>query len=170
MEIPMTKAMHELGDLVNNLDLEPIIFKLTTSEYGEPPQMTLAEADAATLLYRQFLTLKLLYPRKSLVPTRAIDAVWHTHILDTAKYRDDCAQIFGRTLDHFPYLGLRGEEDRQAWRESANETRRLFQEHFGVDFSTTVSMCNGGCDDGSQCVDFIDDQARPRPSRGLTTS
>ena len=36
------------------------------------------------------------------------------HILDTRKYAADCEAAFGHFVHHFPYLGLRGEEDTKA--------------------------------------------------------
>ncbi len=168
-EVTVTEATEAATmQLIDALDLEPIVFKLTASEYGEVPEMTLAEADRAVVLYRQFLMLHLLYPTKALVPTRIIDAIWHAHILDTAKYREDCERIFGRFLDHFPYLGLRGEEDVRNWHAASDETRRLFLHHFGVTFSgPSAGMCNGGCDDGSECVS-ANERVRPRPNRELS--
>lgn len=165
----MNNVVVEAVQRISKLDLEPIVFKLTASEYGQSPEMTLAEADHAVALYRQFLVLKLLHPEKSLVPTRLIDAAWHTHILDTGKYREDCEWAFGRFIDHFPYLGLRGEEDERNWRQAASETRELFRKYFGVTLSVAAGMCNGGCDEGSQCVDFTPDRARPRPDRSIVT-
>jgi hypothetical protein len=64
-------------------------------------------------------------------------------MLDTAKYRTDCDQVFGRFMDHFPCFGFRGEDDRRAWREDFARTRRLFTEHFGVEIGTqpAASAC-----------------------------
>src|SRR5580658_6317536 len=92
---------------VDLLDLEPVVFKLVRPD-PEERGLTLAEADQDIGLYRCFLKLCVLYPGVSVVPTRAIDRVWHAHMLDTAKYRADCQLVFGRFLDHFPYAGLRG--------------------------------------------------------------
>ena len=97
------------------LDLDPIVYKLMHPDPGEPP-LSLAEADQAVALYRCFLKLCLLCPGSAIVPTRQLDQVWHTHMLDTAKYRADCDHVFGRFMDHFPYAGLRGDADRRAWR------------------------------------------------------
>lgn len=35
-------------------------------------------------------------------PSKGVDAVWHTHILFTKKYREDCQNIFGAFIDHEP--------------------------------------------------------------------
>src|SRR5260370_31619119 len=90
------------------------------------------------------------------------------HVLDTAKYRADCGHAFDRFVDHFPYAGLRGDADQQAWNADFACTRRLFYEHFGVDIGRqpAVSACsNHG--DGSECCFGSDPtvarDARPRP-------
>ena len=40
----------------------------------------IAEAEQ---FYRQFLALKLVYPKRTISPTVTIDEFWHAHILDT---------------------------------------------------------------------------------------
>jgi hypothetical protein len=107
---------------VDALDLEPVVYKLLHPEPGETA-MGLAVADRDVALYRCFLKLCLLHPGATIVPTRQIDHVWHTHLLDTAKYRTDCDQVFGRFMDHFPYFGFRGQDDRRAWRADFARTR-----------------------------------------------
>jgi anti-sigma regulatory factor (Ser/Thr protein kinase) len=121
-------------------------------------------------LYRCFLKLCVLYPGVSVVPTRAIDRVWHAHMLDTAKYRADCQLVFGGFLDHFPYAGLRGEEDRLAWLADFARTRTLFRGHFGVELGGEpgASVCRshgGGADCCVGCVASPAGTARPRPER-----
>ena len=48
--------------------------------------------------YKRFLTLKKLYYGLSLSPTKLMDAIWHSHILDTKQYHLDCGRIFGKYL------------------------------------------------------------------------
>src|SRR6266702_5226608 len=129
------------------LDLEPIVYKLMHPEPGETG-LTLASADQDVSLYRCFLKLSVLHPDATIVPTRQLDHVWHTHMLDTAKYRADCDHVYGRFMDHFPYAGLRGEADRRAWRDDFATTRRLFRDHFGVDIGTepAASACRAHVD------------------------
>jgi hypothetical protein len=154
---------------VDVLDLEPIVYKLTHPEPGEPA-LTLTEADQAVALYRCFLKLCVLYPGTAIVPTRRLDHVWHTHMLDTAKYRADCDRVFGRFMDHFPYAGLRGEDDRRAWRDDFARTRRLFREHFGIEIGTqpAASACRNHGDGSDCCVGCTKPapgDTRPRPDR-----
>jgi hypothetical protein len=156
---------------VDLLDLEPVVFKLLHPELGAEG-LRLAEADHGVGLYRCFLKLCVLYPRVSIVPTRAIDQVWHAHMLDTAKYRADCQLAFGRFVDHFPYAGLRGQDDRLAWLADFARTRALFREHFGLEIGTeaAASACRNHGDGSDCCVGCITESAkmvRPRPDRAV---
>jgi len=89
--------------------------------------------EQAIARYKMFLLLVYLYPNTTIVPTREIDEVWHKHLSDTRKYREDCELLFGRFIDHFPYFGLRGELDRQDLETSFVRTKALFEQHFGAD-------------------------------------
>jgi hypothetical protein len=165
---------------LDQLDLEPIVYKITHHHQG--PKWDLAKADEVAHLYKQYLTLCFLYPGIGNVPTQDIDTFWHYHILDTAKYQDDCQKLLGRFLHHFPYFGLRGAEDEQALAFAFEQTRALFAEHFGVAFSENkcedcrddcVSIpCGGPPDysplsqgDGDRQLQFFLEQSRPQPVR-----
>lgn len=128
---------------IKNLDLEPIKFKLV-KEGG----WTVEKADRVAVLYKGFLTLHALYPEGTHVPTHEIDDMWHAHILDTAKYMADCHDVFGYYLHHFPYLGLRGDEDAVHADESFKATRQRFIEACGMDplagDDISASDCGGG--------------------------
>jgi hypothetical protein len=159
---------------VDELDLEPIVFKLMHPEPGEPG-LSLDRADRDVALYRCFWRLCVIYPGTTIVPTRQLDRVWHTHMLDTVKYRVDCERVFGRLLDHFPYAGLRGEEDRRAWQEDFAQTRRLFHEHFGIEIGAqpAASACSNHGDGADCCIGCIKPAAadvRPRPVRSAVVA
>lgn len=159
---------------VDELDLDPVVFKLMHPGPGEP-ELSLAQADEAVGLYRCFLKLCVLYSGLAIVPTHQLDQVWHTHMLDTAKYRADCDRVFGRFLDHFPYAGLRGEGDRRAWRENFARTRGLFRDLFGVEIGTepAASACSshdGGADCCLGCIRPAVPGVRPRPVRSAVSA
>jgi hypothetical protein len=63
-----------------------------------------------------------------------VDNFWHYHILDTKKYAVDCHNVFGYFLHHFPYVGMRGEEDEQALHRMGDRMRTLYEETFGQDY------------------------------------
>ncbi|MBW4684794.1 MAG: glycine-rich domain-containing protein-like [Komarekiella atlantica HA4396-MV6] len=114
-----------------NLDLESIIIKLTHPQ--DVYKWSREKAEYAVSQYKKFLFLNALYPEQELVPTKEIDNVWHVHILDTEKYRNDCQYLFGRFLDHYPYSGLRGQQDEKEHLKKFELSQTLFQELFPSD-------------------------------------
>lgn len=134
-----------VGDHVDDLDLSMVKMKLCLPVEKEGKGWTRDIADLAEGLYKQFLKLNLLYSTKSIVPTRLIDEMWHQHILDTRAYDADCQRIFGYKLHHFPYFGLRDEQDAQDLADSFATTRKLFLEHFEEDLTNAgSSVCAPG--------------------------
>lgn len=113
---------------LNNLDLEPIIFRIM---HMEETRWSLETADRVAQIYRGFLFLVWKYPGKVIVPNKAVDQFWHQHILDTEKYHQDCYEVFGYFLHHFPYFGMRGEADTQDLNAAFQETLALLKEQFG---------------------------------------
>src|SRR5689334_22983345 len=91
------------------LDLDPIKVKLMHKESGEG--WTLKQASAVEAEYRRFLYMMKVFPNEMLAPSEDIDTFWHYHILDTMKYARDCQEMSGYFLHHFPYAGMRGEDD-----------------------------------------------------------
>lgn len=133
-------------DKIDELDLTMVKMKLCLPVEKEGKSWTQEEAETTELWYKRFLKLHLLYPTKSIVPTKMIDEMWHAHLLDTRAYIADSHAIFGEYLHHFPYFGLRGEDDAKDLLDSFAETCVLFVEHFGESPMSGSSMCNGGCD------------------------
>lgn len=138
------------------LDLDPIKVKLMDAEEGEG--WTREQADASATAYKQYLFIGAKYGKNAIVPTKLVDKVWHYHILDTSKYAEDCQEIFGQFVHHFPYFGMRGEEDAANLKSSFAETQDLFVENFGVSqlasfdekndtklSGSSVGHCKGSC-------------------------
>jgi hypothetical protein len=115
----MTIEIGNAESKIEKLDLEPIKYKLVMDRDGH--LWWRSRADLAEVAYRKFLTLTVKFPKEKIVPLGDIDIMWHQHILDTAKYIEDCDAIFGRYLHHFPYFGLRGSEDAIALRETTEK-------------------------------------------------
>lgn len=113
------------------LDLTPIKFKATRQEdgYGWTPE----HADLTALAYKRYLALHAKYPELTLAPDQDVDRFWHLHILDTRKYAADCEAIFGYFLHHYPYLGLRGEDDALVLQAAFATTQALHAKEFGDD-------------------------------------
>jgi hypothetical protein len=111
------------------LDLDPIKVKLMHGESGE--SWSLEQANAIETEYRRFLYIMKTFPNELAAPRFDVDIFWHYHILDTVKYAQDCQAVFGYFLHHFPYLGLRGEEDLETHHRVGERMRELYEETFG---------------------------------------
>ena len=141
------------NEFTSNLDLEPIKFSLSQREDG--PNWSLNKAETLEIWYRRFLYLSSIYNEKVLVPSKDIDMFWHTHILDTQKYISDCENLFGRYIHHFPYFGMRGEEDRNHLKKAFYETEELFLLHFSESpVSVGISDCGALCNEPTPKFDY----------------
>lgn len=95
---------------LDNLDLTEIKIKLTMPNDSGGFNWPENAAQEAILEYIKFL--KTTYEYFSLPdnqdekpsPDPIVDIVWHTHILFTQKYHDDCKKIFGHYLHHQPLI------------------------------------------------------------------
>lgn len=140
---------------LEQLDLKSIAYQLM---HSADEKWTFEQTNQAITRYSMFLCLIYLYPNRKLVPTPEIDRVWHHHILDTMKYAQDCEMLFGRFIHHFPYFGKRGKADRDNLYTAFAETKRLFQQHFGIKLTTgEESLQMTDC----QPVVYVEKMARP---------
>jgi hypothetical protein len=114
---------------IAELDLDPIKVKLMHKESGEG--WSLEKANAVEFEYRRFLQLMKMYPAEQTAPLFDVDTFWHYHILDTMKYAADCENVFGYFLHHFPYIGLRGEDDEAAHQHAGSRMQELYEATFG---------------------------------------
>ena len=136
---------------IEALDLEPIKFKLV-KEHGFSNE----KVNAIEKWYRRFLYISFKHRDQSIVVSEAIDDFWHQHILDTRKYADDCQNIFGALLHHFPYFGLRGEADQQALRAAYKNTLELMRAEYGETPEDDLQASGDGLDHSgvaSSCSD-----------------
>jgi hypothetical protein len=81
--------------------------------------------------YRRFLCLMKLFPNEQTVPLFDVDIFRHYHILDTLKNEVDCDNDYGYLLHHFPYVGLRGEDDEAAHHRGGPRMQELYEATFG---------------------------------------
>lgn len=124
------KTPQQMVEAIFALDLDPIKVKLMDKSEGHG--WTRAQADRNELEYKRFLALLAKYPEQSIAPTSEVDKFWHGHILDTMKYAEDCNNIFGYFLHHFPYFGMRGEEDAANLVDAFLNMQRLRDAEFGL--------------------------------------
>lgn len=133
---------------IDCLDLSMVKMKLCLPKEKEGKGWTPGFADDCEKFYKMFLKLHVLTDRNDIVPTKTIDEMWHAHILDTRKYHEDCQTIFGHYLHHFPYFGLRGEQDAKNLKAAFAKSEDLFMRFFGTSHSDLSSLCDGGCAGG----------------------
>ena len=139
---------------IEELDFEKIKYKLSLKKSDDGLEWSKEKIEIAENEYKKYLTLiKLFYP-KSIVPSKIMDEFWHMHILDTKSYRQDCEKIFGRFIDHFPYFGIYGNEDRANLLDSFEETKQLYKEIFNeYPFDANASRCEDHpCHKPSECA------------------
>ena len=135
-----SKPVEEIVAAIQALDLEPIKFKLMDTEEGQGWPREYVEQMA--IAYKRFLTLSVKYPEETIAPSKDVDKFWHGHILDTMKYAEDCQNVFGYFVHHFPYFGMRGEEDAANLAEAGKATNRLYEKEFGETLPSHASMCS----------------------------
>lgn len=133
------EVSHMFMDDINAIDFTMVKMKIQDKEDGLG--WTEQQADDAIIEYKRFLALKRTYPHKDIVPHKAIDDFWHQHILDTQKYADDCEIIFGYFLHHYPYFGIKDEQDKQDLVDAFEETKVLFSQHFGIEYTGFAKKC-----------------------------
>ncbi|HMC16102.1 MAG TPA: hypothetical protein VKI18_10750 [Albitalea sp.] len=123
------KTLDQTIAAIDALDLSPIKFKATRMEDGYG--WSAHYADQMELAYKRYLILHAKHPSMTLAPEQDVDRFWHMHILDTRKYAADCEATFGHFVHHFPYLGLRGEDDAKALQSAFEQMQQLYVEEFG---------------------------------------
>jgi hypothetical protein len=157
------KNLSQIEELIDNIDLEPIIFTLVSREEG--PGWSIVKANLIETWYRRFLALVKMCPNQTIVPTKDIDMFWHFHILDTRKYMEDCDIVFGSYFHHFPYFGSRGKEDKNNFEKTFLIAQELFIKHFGESpISAGIADCGGLCSEGEPTPYLNQSELRPKLS------
>lgn len=135
---------------IANIDLEMVKMKITESDEGMG--WTAEQCEDAELEYKRYLTLckKYPYPDYSIVPNKIMDTMWHYHILDTRAYCRDSDKVFGGYFHHFPYFGLRGEDDVKNLHGAFEKTKCLYKKEFGENLDRSeMQKCWHDCE--SRC-------------------
>lgn len=167
LNLPQVQAEKlEIGlRLVNSLNFSMVRLKLMDVDEGQGWDKDYAEY--VEQRYKRYLCMLYVTRDFPIVPTGDIDLFWHQHILDTRAYAKDCEFVFGEFLHHFPYFGMRSEEDAQDLLDSFEKTKvfyeRLFGEQYTKDYygehsdkskchkcSSRCKKCASGCG-GIQC-------------------
>ena len=136
--IPAPISLERVSWLINEkginpeiaaIDLEMIKMKMSLPDEGEG--WTKDQCGDAEVEYKRFLHLNKRFLKSAIVPTDVIDTMWHYHILDTRAYHKDSERVFGGYFHHFPYFGLRGNDDKQNLISSFENTTALYEQEFG---------------------------------------
>jgi hypothetical protein len=138
----MTQAMKSVEQVVaaiQALDLDPIKLKLMDAEEGQGWSREYVERMETA--YKRFLILMVKFPEETIAPTKDVDKFWHGHILDTIKYAEDCQNVFGYFLHHFPYFGMRGDQDAADLKAAAARMHELHMREFGEGVENNAAWC-----------------------------
>src|SRR6266852_5962289 len=116
---------------IHALDLESVKIRAMDPKLGEG--WTREYAEGIERGYRTYLTMLAKYPDHAvdILLSKHVDEFWHTHILQTIKYTEDCEMVFGKYLHHAPHIGQVTLADGEKRIALAETTRRLYQKEFG---------------------------------------
>ena len=132
MQAPVTtKPINEVMSAIQALDLESVKLRVMDPRLGEG--WTHEYADSIAIAYKQYLTMLVKYQdhAEDILLSKHVDEFWHTHILQTMKYEDDCKQVFGQFLHHSPHVGEVSQADLAKRDRLAETTRQLYEREFG---------------------------------------
>ncbi|MBX9703654.1 MAG: hypothetical protein K2X39_05830 [Silvanigrellaceae bacterium] len=130
---PDLPSLNQARSYINSIDFTMIILKISRPD---PNISRIWDEDCARQVvqyYKNYLWLLRKYSEEYpvLPPSVEIDEIWHHHILDTYKYHNDCLNIFGQYLHHYPYFGMRGEQDRIELNNTFKLTQQCYFQEFG---------------------------------------
>jgi hypothetical protein len=126
-----TKPTHEVLAAIQALDLESVKVRMMDPELGEG--WTREYADSIEVAFKHYLSMVVKYQdhAEDILLSEDVDEFWHTYILQTIKYADDCQAVFGTFLHHSPHIGKVTQADHDKRAALAEKTRELYQREFG---------------------------------------
>src|SRR5256885_7229221 len=133
METKLThRPVEQVIAAISALDLESVKVRMMDPELGEG--WTREYAEGIEQGYRNYLTMLAKYQdnAEDILLSKDVDEFWHTHILHTMKYAEDCERVFGTYLHHNPEVGERTQAVLDKKAVLAEKTRLLYQQEFGV--------------------------------------
>jgi hypothetical protein len=139
MPLAVNKKIAKSMELINSIDFSMIKMKLMDEEEGKG--WSEQHCNQVENIYKRFLCMIYLNTEFSIVPTKEVDSFWHQHILDTRAYANDCQKIFGKFIHHFPYLGMRGEDDIKLLFDCFEETKKIYFNLFGEIYCQEATNC-----------------------------
>jgi len=131
-KVAATEIIAELQDVktyVQEMDFSWQKYKMKNDRFVEG--WSYEKLNFVETQYKNFLFMWRKHRSLSLPPSHQVDDFWHGHILDTGRYSVDCKAIFGGFLHHYPYFGVRGEQDRSELEASYVRTQKIYKKEFG---------------------------------------
>lgn len=137
------------------LDLESVKVRAMDPDLGEG--WTREYADSVEVAYKNFLTMLVKYQddAEDILPSKDVDEFWHTHILQTMKYEDDCQSVFGKFLHHQPHIGELTQADHEKRAVLADKTSRLYQQEFGSERDSAAAWSGVSVSAGNAAVSGV---------------
>src|SRR6267143_407192 len=134
---------------INALDLESVKVRAMDPELGKG--WTREYAEGIERGYRTYLTMLAKYPdhTEDILLSKDVDEFWHTHILQSIKYTDDCEAVFGKYLHHAPHIGEVTSAVKEKRMVLAEKTRRLYQQEFGNTQNYAAAWCGDAIEAGN---------------------
>ena len=125
------KPTNEVIAAIAALDLTSVKTRLIDPKLGEG--WTQEYADSIEVAFKHYLTMIVKYQEhaEDILLSEDVDEFWHTYILQTMKYADDCQAVFGTFLHHSPHVGEVTQADHEKRAALAETTRELYQREFG---------------------------------------
>lgn len=116
---------------IQSLDLESVKVRIMDPKLGEGWNGEYANSIERS--YKTYLSMLVKHPEdaEDILLSKDVDEFWHTHILQTLKYHEDCEAVFGKYLHHEPHVGEVTADDLARREAQAEITRRLYQAEFG---------------------------------------
>ena len=126
-----TKPTHEVLAAIQALDLESVKVRMMDARVGEG--WTREYADSIEVAFKHYLSMAVKYQEhaEDILLSEDVDEFWHTYILQTMKYADDCQAVFGTFLHHSPHIGEVTQADHDKRAQLAEKTRELYEREFG---------------------------------------
>jgi uncharacterized protein (TIGR04222 family) len=128
---PFDLEQHDLYQCLQAFDLDDPTHVLGFSQHLMRSQgWTDAYTQRAIEEYKKFAFLAVV-TNHQVVPSDAVDQVWHTHILLTQSYGEEfCLKVLGQMLHHQPTQG--GKAERAKFHRLYVETMASYRQFFGV--------------------------------------
>ncbi len=132
---------HQYASNQRIISVDLVKAALRSEELQHLPEDDL-KRDAAD--YERFLLLVQAHPCTEVSPTKAIDRMWHLHMLHPKAYTADCMHLFGEILDHDGGFGSTPEE-KPILEATFAATAGLWFETYGVPYLGSQVACTRNC-------------------------